>query len=430
MVGVMIALPVVVRPLASAIAAPLKRRGMPGELAKQNATRNPRRTAATAAALMIGLTLVVSMGVFASSLKASFGDVIAEQTNADLFVAPSSTSAPGFSPSVVDAVRMVAGVDAVSANGWGEARFEGEGSSFSSVDPSTADEVMNLHVSQGSIADLGDDGVLVAKSAATAHGWSVGDTVSAEFAASGKHRLHVVGIYDGKGWIGDDYILSVAEQNDFAGPQLVSAALVTVKDGFDKTAVQDDIATVLDDHPDAQVLDEKGFEKVAGGFIDGLLTFVTVMLALAVVIALLGIVNTLALSVFERTREARSPAGGRHDPRPGPRDGPLGVCGDLADRRRERCGPRHRHRPGALAGAEGRGDQGDLHPGGAGGGLCRARSSRGSGRRDRTGSVGRAGRRAQGGGDRLTGPSVCGSCACERAGGRAQPHDPFVRSEP
>jgi len=303
MVGVMVALPVVVRPLASAIAAPLRLRGMPGELAKQNATRNPRRTAATAAALMIGLTLVVSMGVFASSLKASFGDVIAEQTNADLFVATSSASAPGFSPAAVDAVREVPGVDAVSANGWGEARFEGEGSSFSAVDPSTAEQVMNLHVSQGSVADLGDDGVVVAESVAAAHGWSIGDPVTAEFAASGKHRLHVVGVYDGKGLIGDDYVLSVAQQNAFAGPQLVSTALVTVEDGFAPTAVQDDIAAALGDHPDAQVLDQRGFERVAGGFIDGLLTFVTVMLALAVLIALLGIVNTLALSVFERTRE-------------------------------------------------------------------------------------------------------------------------------
>lgn len=303
LVGTMIALPVAVRPLAAGIAAPLRLRGMPGELARQNATRNPRRTSATAAALMIGLTLVVSMGVFASSLKASFGDVISDQTNADLFVATSSAQAPGFSPSVVDAVQDVPGVDQVSANGWGEARLAGEGSSYSAVDPATAEEVMNLHVSQGAIADLGDDGIVVGRSAAAAHGWGLGDTVTAEFAESGKHRLQVVGVYDGKGWIGDDFILSVDEQNAFAGPQLVSTALVTVQGGADRGEVEDAIAGALADHPDARVLDQAGYEKVAGGFIDQLLTFVTVMLALAVLIALLGIVNTLALSVFERTRE-------------------------------------------------------------------------------------------------------------------------------
>ena len=93
------------------------------------------------------------------------------------------------------------------------------------------------------------------------------------------------------------------------------------------------------------MLDQEGFEKEASGFIDQLLTFVTVMLLLAVLIALLGIVNTLALSVFERTRELGSAACGRHDPRPGPGDGPLGVGGDLADRRAER-----RRRSGSASG--------------------------------------------------------------------------------
>jgi putative ABC transport system permease protein len=95
----------------------------------------------------------------------------------------------------------------------------------------------------------------------------------------------------------------MAAQRAFAGPQLVSTALVTLDKGADAGRVQKAVDAALADHPDAQVLDKEGYQKVATGFIDDLLTFVTVMLALAVVIALLGIVNTLALSVFERTRE-------------------------------------------------------------------------------------------------------------------------------
>ena len=303
LLGVMIALPLVVRPLAALIATPLRLRGLPGELAKQNATRNPRRTSSTAAALMIGLTLVVSMGVFASSLKASFGDVVSEQTNADLFVTASSAQAPGFSPSVVAAVRAVPGVEQISPSGWGQAHFGTEATSYSAVDPATAGDVMNLDVSQGSLADLGTSGVVVSRSAATSHGWQIGDTIRAEFAETGKHRLHVVGMYDGKGWIADNFVISLAAQNAFAGPQLVTAGLVTLADGADPGSVQGAVANALADHPDARVLDQQGYEKVASGFIDQLLTFVTVMLLLAVLIALLGIVNTLALSVFERTRE-------------------------------------------------------------------------------------------------------------------------------
>jgi len=304
MVGVIVTLPLAVRPLAAAIATPLKLRGLPGELAKQNATRNPRRTSATAAALMIGLTLVVSLGVFASSLKTSFGDVLGDKTNADLYIVTSSATAPGFSPSALDAVKGVDGVDIVSATGWGEARFDGaEHGSYSAIDPTNAEEAMNLDVSQGSVKDLGKNGVVVAKSVADALGWKLGDPVTAEFAESGKHQLHIVGVYSGKGWIGDDYVLSLQEQRAFAGPQLVGTALVTIDQGADKGDVQKAISAALDDHPDAKVLDQEGFEKEASGFIDQLLIFMTVMLALAVLIALLGIVNTLALSVFERTRE-------------------------------------------------------------------------------------------------------------------------------
>ncbi|WP_426561034.1 ABC transporter permease [Angustibacter sp. McL0619] len=303
MVGVIIALPVVVRPLAAVIAAPLRLRGLPGDLAKQNATRNPRRTSATAAALMIGLTLVVSMGVFASSLKASFSDVLSDQVDADLYVVTSSAQAPGYSPSVLDAVKSVDGVDEVSATGFGMARFDGADSGYSSIDPSTAQKALQLNVTQGSLTALDKDTVMVAESAAVKHGWKVGDTVQADFAESGRHVLRVGAIYGAKGWISDDFVVSRAAQRSLAGPQLVSGAFVSVDQGADRAEVQKGVDAALANHPDAKVLDRAGFEKEASGFIDQLLTFMTVMLALAVMIALLGIVNTLALSVFERTRE-------------------------------------------------------------------------------------------------------------------------------
>ncbi len=303
-VGVIVTLPLAVRPLAAAIATPLRLRGLAGDLAKQNATRNPRRTSATAAALMIGLTLVVSMGVFASSLKASFSDVTSDQTDADLYVVTSSAQAPGYSPAALDGVDEVDGVAAVSALGWGRARFAGAGAGgYSAVDPATAEQAIALDVSRGSLEDLAGNGVMVAKATATEHGWDVGDKVTAEFAETGKHTLEIVAVYGGKGWVSDEYVLSLDQQRAFAGPQLVTSALVTLESGSDKAAVQGAIDEVLADNPDAKVLDQQGYEKEASGFIDGLLTFMTVMLALAVLIALLGIVNTLALSVFERTRE-------------------------------------------------------------------------------------------------------------------------------
>lgn len=302
-VGVLVSLPLAVGPVAALIGIPLRLRGLPGELAEQNARRNPRRTSSTAAALMIGLALVVSMTVFASSLKASYGDVLADQMDADLFVKASSAQGPGFSPDAVEAVRESSGVDVVSPTSWGEARFEGASSGFSSVDPATAEQVLDLQMVQGSFADLSGTGIVVSRSAAEAHGWGLGDVVRTEFAATGKHALKVVGVYDGTGWITDDYVLSLAQQTAFAGPQLLTAALVQVTAGADVATVEAAVSDALAAHPDARVMDQDAFEESASGVIDSLLTFVTVMLLLAVLIALLGIINTLALSVFERTRE-------------------------------------------------------------------------------------------------------------------------------
>jgi putative ABC transport system permease protein len=304
LIGVLTLAPVAARPLASVLGRPLRLRGVQGELARQNAMRNPRRTASTATALMIGLTLVVSVGVFAGALKASVGDTMSESTKADLYLSKASVLGEGFSADVPKVVAGVPGVSAVSPTGWGEARFAGSGSPYASVDPATIADVVKLDVSSGSAKDLGDDGVLVAKSTATAHGWKVGDSVPTEFAATGKQNLHVVGIFDREdGFLESSYVISLANQEANAGPVLNTSALILLDKGVDAGVVQKRIASAIEDHPDAKVLNQKEFDKEQEGMIDKLLIFVLVMLALAVIIALLGIVNTLALSVFERTRE-------------------------------------------------------------------------------------------------------------------------------
>ena len=149
--GVITLSPLVARPLARAIGAPLRLRGVAGDLARQNAMRNPRRTASTAAALMIGLTLVVSMGVFASSLKASFGTILDDSTKADLYLTSASAQGGGFSPEVSEVVADVPGVEVVSSFGWGAARFDGADGTYSSLDPATVERVLDLEVTSGSV---------------------------------------------------------------------------------------------------------------------------------------------------------------------------------------------------------------------------------------------------------------------------------------
>ena len=191
--------------------APLRLRGLPGELAKQNATRNPRRTSATAAALMIGLTLVVSMGVFASSLKASFGDVLVGPDERGPVRRHLQRPGAGLQP-VGRSTRSadVDGVDEVSASGWGMARFDGADSELLRDRPrQRRGGPEPRRVRRARWPTSARTGSMVAESAATEHGWKLGDTVTGgvrrERQAPAAHRRRST---TGKGWIGDDYVVS------------------------------------------------------------------------------------------------------------------------------------------------------------------------------------------------------------------------------
>ena len=205
--GVLTLAPLAARPLARVVGAPLRLRGMAGDLARQNAMRNPRRTASTAAALMIGLTLVVGMGVFASSLKASFGD--RRWTTRPGRPVPHRRQRAGATASA----RRPPGWSRTSPvwpssppTGWGKARFDGADATYSSVDPATVERVLDLDLTAGSSTGLGTDGVLVA--ADTAAEPRVGGRRHRRRWSSprpGGRTCEVRGIFDRNGFLDSDY---------------------------------------------------------------------------------------------------------------------------------------------------------------------------------------------------------------------------------
>jgi putative ABC transport system permease protein len=265
--------------------------------------RNPKRTASTAMALVIGLTMVATVTVFAASFKASFTDVLSTSTNADLYVLTPSSQSKGYSPEVVGMVRDVAGVETISPTSNGTAEIAGAKATFTSVDPATAGEALNLGMVEGQAADLTDEGVVVKDSVAKANGWEVGDAIPGSFPGAGATELVIQGTYEAKGIVNTEYVISGTAHTRYFPDRLEGTAMVLVEDGEDIAVVEDRIAEALAGQADATVMTQAEFEGEASAVIDQMLGLVTVLLLLAVVIALLGIVNTLALSVFERTRE-------------------------------------------------------------------------------------------------------------------------------
>ena len=218
--GVAVLSPLVVRPVARFLGAPLPRlRGTSGKLGRENAIRNPKRTASTAAALMIGLGLVAFVSVFAQSIKASSDKVLQETLKADYIV--STNNFTGFSQGVAARLRSDPAFGAVTEFRQGAFGLGGHATQLQGVSADTLADTVHVDMQSGSLSNLGLADVLVYKDTAASHGWKIGSTVKAEFARTGKADLKVVGIYTDNRILGDfvvslpTYERNFVEQLDF-----------------------------------------------------------------------------------------------------------------------------------------------------------------------------------------------------------------------
>lgn len=298
--GVAILSPLIVRPVARLLGAPLVRLGVPGKLGRENALRNPKRTASTAAALMIGLGLVAFVSIFAQSIKASSDKILRETLNADYLVTTSQFT--GFSLDVATRLRSDPAFATVSEFRTGLFGYRNRSQQVQGVDPTNVDDVIQVDMKEGSLAELGDDGILVFEDVAESQKWNVGDTVEVQFARTGKQRLRIAGIYTDDRLLGPYVItLSTFEQNFVE--QLDDIVLVKTSPGISPAEARAAADQVAKEFPNVKLEDQAQFRQSQAAQIDQLLGLITALLGLAILIALVGIVNTLALSIYERTRE-------------------------------------------------------------------------------------------------------------------------------
>jgi putative ABC transport system permease protein len=301
--GAVILLAAAAGPLAALLGRAGWRVGAAGVLARENAMRNPRRTAATASALVIGLTLVTSVAVFGSSTKASVRRAVDRGIRADVILKAQQFA--GFSPAVAQRAATVPGVSAVSPFQFRKVRILTNVETVASADPAGLAGTVDLGLVAGSVRALGSDGILVQEDAARDYGLGVGDSVVVQM-SRGYFPLTVAGIY---------------RQSDFTGGLPISwivprdvylegfgtdeqDTLVYLRTRGDPDAVIDEIRGALrKDFPNVDVLSRDGYRDEQERAIDRFLAVSLALLLLSEIIAVLGIVNTLALSVFERTRE-------------------------------------------------------------------------------------------------------------------------------
>ena len=301
-VGVAMLSPLAARPVAGALGRPIAGLAIQGKLGRENAMRNPRRTASTTSALMIGLGLVAMVSVLAASLTASINSTLEAALKADYTLTTSSFNF--FSQDVAARVREVPGVGAVAEFRQGGFRVNDTTAYLTAVDPATVDDVTTLEATPASPEALADGAVMVHVDVAMENGWAIGDPVPAAFATSGDVDLVMGGTFEERGVVGVDYLVSLETYDEFFTEELDAFVMVKAEVGVDTDQVQSAITAALQqDYPNIDVQDQVEYREKQATFVNQLLGLVQALLAMAIVIALFGIVNTLGLSIFERRRE-------------------------------------------------------------------------------------------------------------------------------
>ncbi|MEV0431211.1 FtsX-like permease family protein [Micromonospora sp. NPDC050495] len=302
-IGVALLTPVISRPVVSLLGA-LFSWSVPGKLGRLNSGRNPRRTAITAAALMVGIALVTGVTVILDSAKGSIGALAQDTIKADLVIAGASSGPrpASFDPAVLEKAAAIPGVRMVDGE-YGDMAVVGGERTWVAVSSNVAalQQVFGAKATAGDISRLAPDQMLVSSDTAKARNLTVGSAVPVQLARGEARTYTVSGIYSSS-QLTNPVTLPPQAAADFAIPQPIQGFL-QLAPGTSVDTVQPQVERLLADSPEVSVVDLAAFIEQQTGQLDSLLQMIQILLALAIVIAVLGIINTLALSVLERTRE-------------------------------------------------------------------------------------------------------------------------------
>jgi putative ABC transport system permease protein len=308
MLGIFVAMivlgPIVARPASLGMGRPLPRlRGIVGRLAQQNAARNPKRTASTATALMIGLGIVSLFLVINASLRASLDDMVDNRFSGDVVIDSGTGFAGGGLPGVVaEEVNALPEVDAASGLRIGFAEIGGEPVAVAGLNPDTAFDLFDVEVTAGDVSQLHADAIAVHAATAASNGWRVGDQIPVVFGDTGARPFTIAALLGRKDLTGA-YVMGTDAFDDNVPDAGDNQIWIRLADGVSPTVARDMLEPVVAAFPSAEVQDLDEFKNAIEAQYDTILVLVNALLVLTILIAMIGIVNTLILSVVERTRE-------------------------------------------------------------------------------------------------------------------------------
>lgn len=296
--------PAAARPGASVLGAPLPRvKGIVGRLAQLNTGRNPKRTAYTASALMIGLGVVCLFLVLNASVRQSIDEIIDERFTGDFVVASEASMMGGGLPSQVeDDINDLSDVDVAAGIRFGFAEVDGSATTISGVDPERAFQLFDVGVSEGNADALNDGGIATTVDKARDEGWKVGDPIKVVFAETGTKELPLVALIDDDQLTGS-YVVGTQVFEDNIPNSGDALILVKLNDGVTVDQARPELEGVVNQFASAELQDLDQYKDANKAQFNQILIMMSVLLTITIIIAMIGIVNTLILSVVERTQE-------------------------------------------------------------------------------------------------------------------------------
>ena len=300
--GVAILGPLVSRPLSRVIGVPLTWRGSTGQLARSNAMRNPKRTAATA--LMVGVAVISVMSVIASSMKSTVSAVVDANMRADFVVSAGGQAggAIGLSPTLQQKLSTLPQVGSSTGVRAGTVRIDGSTNIVLATDPRHVSDLFDIDLKQGDVASMTATGIAISQQKADAKHLAIGQPLKVQFTTTGTKTFTVQTIYGARQLAGD-YVLPLAAAEQNFSQQLDYQVYVKLAAGVTSADGRTAIDPIVAHYPTAKLMDRTQFKHDQLAQINQMLNLVYGLLALALFIALIGIANTLALSIHERTRE-------------------------------------------------------------------------------------------------------------------------------